>query len=147
MDLVPWNPLHEFDRMRNTLDRVFSDPLRELGHAPWNMRMPVEVLERGDEVILRVELAGVDPKDVDVRVTDEGLTVRGERKIENNADREGIRHTERYYGSFVRSIAFPVPVDTAQAKATFSNGLLEVRAPKRNPNEGRDGRRLDIEMH
>ncbi len=93
----------------------------------------------------KLELAGIDPKDVDVRITEEGITLRGERKLE--ADRNDIHHTERFYGSFTRSVGFPVPVDTTRARATFRHGVLEVRAPKRNPADGPDGRRLNIEVH
>lgn len=135
--------------MRSAIDRVFAEPLVNWGSLPepWHLRFPVEVVERADHIAVRVELAGIDPSDVDVRITDEGITLRGERKRETQNDRDGVRHTERFYGSFARTIAFPTPVDSSQAKATFRHGLLEVTAPRRQPTDGRDGRRLDIEMH
>lgn len=147
MDLVPWHPFRELDRMRSAIDRAFGDPLANWGGLPepWHMRFPVEVMEREDEVVVRVELAGIDPKDVDVRITDEGVTLRGERKRETEQDRDGVRHTERFYGTFARTVAFPTPVDSTQAKATFRNGLLEVTAPRRQASDGRDGRKLDID--
>lgn len=147
MDLVPWNPMREFDRLRATMDRLLSDSLLNLGMGNLQMRFPIEVIDRGAEVVVRAELAGIDPKDVEVRITDEGVTLRGERKLETDQDRAGIRHTERFYGSFARSVSFPAPVDSAQARATFRHGVLEVRAPKRQPSDGRDGRRLNIETH
>lgn len=147
MDLVPWSPFRDLERMRNTVDRLFADPSWGALAEPWRMRFPVEVVERADHIAVRAELAGIDPKDVDVRITDEGVTLRGERKREVDDQEDGVRHSERFYGSFSRTIAFPVPVDASQARATFRNGLLEVTAPKRQPNDGRDGRKLDIELH
>lgn len=146
MELIPWSPLRDLERMRSTIDHFFRDPNWGLLSEPWRMRFPVEVVERADHIAVRAELAGIDPKDVDVRITDESITLRGERKREADEEHDGIRHSERFYGAFARTIAFPVPVDSTQAKATFRNGLLEVTAPKRQPNDGRDGRRLDIEV-
>lgn len=148
MDLVPWQPWREFERLRNTIDRVFLEPFAAPTLAAGvNLRVPVEVLERADELVVRAEVPGIDPQDLDVRITDEGVTLRGERKQAADADRDGIRHSERFYGAFMRHVAFPAPVDAARARATFRNGVLEVRAPRRHPDEGRDGRRLPIEPH
>lgn len=148
MDLVRWHPFGEVERWRNTVDRLLADPLLGITNlANVNLRFPLEVLERDGEVVVRAELAGIDPQDVDVRISDDGITVRGERHNEADQDRDGVRHSERFYGSFARTVAFPVSVDAGQARASFKNGLLEIRAPKRRPNEGRDGRKLDIEVH
>lgn len=135
--------------MRSAIDRIFAEPMVNWGSLPepWHLRFPMEVMERGNHVVVRAELAGIDPQDVDLRITDEGITLRGERKQEADQDRDGIRHTERFYGTFARTIAFPTPVDSSRAKATFRHGLLEVTAPRRQPIDGRDGRKLDIEMH
>lgn len=137
------------DSGRGRLDRFFDDPFAELGQyvERWQSGLPVEVFERDGEVIVRAELAGVDPNDVDVRITDDGLTIRGERRSEAEHERGGTRYTERSYGSFARSIAFPAPVNADAAKATFRHGLLEVRAPRREPHDTRDGRRLQIDVN
>lgn len=143
----PWRLPVESGRGR--LDRFFDNPFAELSHfmERWQSGLPVEVFERDGEVVVRAELAGVDPKDVDVRITDDGLTIRGERRTEAELERDGTRYTERSYGSFARSIAFPAPVNADAAKATFRHGLLEVRAPRREPQDGRDGRRLPIDVN
>lgn len=149
MDLVPWHPFRELDRMRSAIDRVFGEPLVNWGGLtePLHLRFPIEVMERANDVVVRAELAGIDPQDVDVRITDEGITVRGERKRETDNERDGVRHTERFYGTFARSVSFSTPVDSSRAKATFRNGLLEVTVPRRQATDGRDGRKLNIETH
>ncbi|MFB5085033.1 Hsp20/alpha crystallin family protein [Symbiobacterium thermophilum] len=146
MDLIPWNPLRELERIRTPLERFFADPF--LGPMmPFSGGMgafPVEVAEQGDDIVVRCELAGIDPQDVDVRITDQGVTIRGERKAEEVDRQRGTYRSERFYGAFSRTVSFPVPVDSERAQATFRHGLLEVRAPKRNPDAGPDGRRLNI---
>jgi len=135
--------------MRSTLDRYFNEPLANWGSLPepWHLRFPVEVLERGTDVVVRAELAGIDPNDVDVRITDEGVVLRGERKRADEQDQAGVRHSERFYGTFARIVGFPVPVDSNRARAQFRHGVLEITAPRRQANEGRDGRKLNIETH
>ena len=148
MDVLPWQPYRGLDRLRSTWDQVFSDHLANLDDVlvGWRTRFPVEVIERSQDVVVRAELAGIDPADVDVRVTDDGLTLRGERRSGPDEERDGTRHSERFYGTFARTVAFPVAVESDKAKATFRNGLLEVTVPRRS-TDGRDGRRLDIETH
>jgi len=147
VDLIPWNPLREWERIRTPLDRFFADPAfgtaMTFGSAV--NAFPVEVVEQGGDVVVRCELAGIDPEDVEVRVTDQGVTIRGQRRAEEVERQGGTFRSERFYGSFSRTVSFPVPVDSDQARATFRHGLLEIRAPKRNPDAGRDGRRLNIE--
>ncbi|HEY8346554.1 MAG TPA: Hsp20/alpha crystallin family protein [Symbiobacteriaceae bacterium] len=143
MDLIPWQPMRELERLRHQFDRLLAEPLLGIGsHLP--VPFPAEVVERDDEVVLRCEVAGIEPENLDVWITDEGVTIRGERKAEQEQHRRGAYRSERYYGTFSRSIAFPVPVESQQATATFRHGVLEIRAPKRTPESGRGGRRLPI---
>jgi HSP20 family protein len=104
---------------------------------------PVEVLERGGQLIIRADLPGLSKNDVKVEITDEALTIQGERKQEREENREGYHRSERSYGSFYRSIPLPEGIDPEQAKASFREGVLEVTlpAPKR---EERRGRQIDI---
>ncbi|MFO7273252.1 MAG: Hsp20/alpha crystallin family protein [Bacillota bacterium] len=146
MDLIPWHPLRELERLRGPLERFFADPFFAPA-VPFGALVgafPVEVVEQGDDIVVRCELAGIDPKEVDVRITDQGVTIRGERKAEEVDRQRGAYRSERFYGAFSRTVSFPVPVDSDRASATFRHGLLEVRAPKRNPDAGPDGRRLNI---
>ncbi len=149
VDMLPWEPLRELGRLHTMMDRLLAGTFATLGHqlGGLNAHFPVEVLEQNGEVVVRAELAGIEPKTLDVRVTDEDLTVRGERRVEVDRDQAGIHHSERFYGAFVRTVPFPAPVDAGQATASFRNGLLEVRAPRRTPDAGTDGRRLDIDAN
>lgn len=147
MELIPWHPFRELERVRSPLDRLFTDPVFGTG-VTFGSAMgafPVEVVEQGGDVLVRCELAGIDPEEVDVRITDQGVTIRGERKSAEVGRQGGAYRSERFYGTFSRTVGFPVPVDSDQATATFRHGLLEVRAPKRNPDAGRDGRKLSID--
>lgn len=105
----------------------------------------VEVAEEGHDVVVRVELPGVRPEDTNVWMTDDRLTVRAERRQETRVEQEGFFHTERQYGSFQRVVPLPAPVESEKAAAKFENGVLEIRAPKRDVNDERFGRRIDVQ--
>lgn len=110
-----------------------------------NQGPTVEVAEEGDEVVVRVELPGVKPEDANIWITDDRLTVRAERRQEKRVEQKGYFHTERQYGSFQRVVPLPTAVDADNANARFENGVLEVRAPKRDPKDERFGRRLELQ--
>lgn len=143
--LIPWSPFHEVARPGRLIDRILDEPWRFVGSIGGRDIPIVEVFERGDEVVVRAEIAGVDPQDVDVRVAEDTITIRGERRTDAEADEQGYYHSERQYGTFMRTVALPAAVDAAKAKARFHHGLLELRAPKKI-DETRSGRRVDIEV-
>ena len=89
----------------------------------------VEVLEKNGQSIVRADLPGLDKNDVKVEVTDDGLTIRGERKQESEEKKEGYYRSERCYGSFYRLIPLPEGVQGDRASASFKNGVLEVTMP------------------
>ncbi|HET7559754.1 MAG TPA: Hsp20/alpha crystallin family protein, partial [Limnochordia bacterium] len=89
-----------------------------------------------------VEVPGVEPGELDIDVSPEGVTLKGEVRREFKHEDRGVHRVERRYGSFQRSIAFPVPVRDDEAKAAYRNGILEIRAPKAQP---RSSRKLRIE--
>ena len=140
----------EFDR---TFDRMFRDfglPRRTLARLPfassghegiWTPR--VEALQKGDRFIVRAELPGLKKDDVQVELTDEALTIHGERHEEHEQEREGYYQTEREYGQFYRTIPLPEGVISESAQATFRNGVLEV-SMQAAPSEANRGRRLEI---
>ena len=99
----------------------------------------VEVLERGDKLLVRAELPGVSKDDVSVDITDDVLTIEGERRQESEDRGEGFYRSERSYGHFVRSIPLPEGVDSEKADAKFKDGVLEITlpAPKRELKRGR----------
>lgn len=128
--------------------RLIEDPWT-LGERPgYHESGPVvEVFEQGEEVVVRAEIAGVDPQDVDVRLAEDTVTIRAERRPDEAGAQgaDGYFHSERQYGTFVRTVSLPAAVETSKARARFRHGLLEVRAPKR-VDEARHGRKVDIEV-
>ncbi|MFN2576359.1 MAG: Hsp20/alpha crystallin family protein [Pyrinomonadaceae bacterium] len=103
----------------------------------------VEVFERGKELVLRADLPGVTKEDVNVELSENGITLEGERKTEQEESGEGFYRSERSYGKFYRRVPLPEGVNPEEAKATFRDGVLEVTMPAPNRGE-RKSRRLEI---
>ena len=133
MLLERWNPnLGVFD-LRRELDRLFegiATPfnggiLRTAGVFP-----PVNVWEGGDSLFAEVELPGVDPKEIEIEVVGNVLTLRGEKKQEREEEGRGFHYVERRYGGFNRNIELPTSVDSEKVSAAYKNGVLTVTLPK-----------------
>jgi HSP20 family protein len=152
------SPFEFFDRMAEEMDRAFDRMFRDFGvpRQSWLARSPlrssereglwsprVEAFQKGDRFIVRADLPGLKKDDVQVEVTDDALTIHGERQAEHTEEREGFYHSEREYGRFHRTVPLPEGVISESAQATFRNGVLEVsiQAP---PAEANRGRRLEI---
>ncbi len=135
MTIVRWDPMRNlvstqdrFNRLFNdTLSRIFDDG--ELGTRPW--APAVDIYETDHDVVLKAELPGVDPKDVEIRVEDGTLYFKGQRKFENEVKEENYHRVERSYGSFTRSFALPSSVNSDKAKAEYKDGVLTLTMPKR----------------
>jgi HSP20 family protein len=120
--------------LRDDVDRW----LQRLIEEPWGFGtvsdiewMPVANLhETDDEAVVSVEVPGLHPDDLDLRITPGGLTIRGEKREEREDKRQDFHLTERRYGSFVRTVPLPSGVDVDRAEARFKNGVLTVRFPK-----------------
>ena len=151
-DLIPWrsrnrtllprrweSPFEEFHR---AFDRLFEDffgdrdwwPLGPVAERAFTPR--VDVREKDKEVVVTAELPGLEEKDVEVELTDEGLTIRGEKKQEQEERGEGYYRAERTYGAFQRFIDLPCEVDGEKAEAEFRNGVLTVTLPKLPEEQG-----------
>jgi HSP20 family protein len=139
--VTPWRPLSEIARAEREMDRMFED----FFSPGWNpffrrgfSRFPrlaastpvVDVYAQKDEVIAKVELPGIEKDEICVNVSDHVLTIKGEKKKEDEVKEEDYHYSERSYGAFVRSIELPTDVQTDKAKASFKNGVLEIRLPK-----------------
>jgi HSP20 family protein len=132
--LAKAGPFGLLQQMTSELDRMFDDP--------WTFRWPtmqledsaiwspkVDVLEKDNRLITRVDLPGVKKEDVTVEVKDGLLTLSGERKIETEEKNKNMYRSEREYGSFRRAVPLPPGVKPEDVKATFANGVLEVSVP------------------
>src|SRR6266516_3657040 len=132
MNLIRWNP-RDFSVLHNQMNRLFEDVLQDwpsdlTGPAAWN---PVaDIYETDDELIVKAELPGVDPKMVDVRLENNVLTIRGERQFEQNVEKENYHRMERSYGSFCRSFTLPTNVEADKIRADFKDGVLNITLPK-----------------
>ena len=138
------SPFRTLERFADEVTRIFDDfgLGRGLGRAPvsgdfltWAPR--VDVMKHGDELVVRVDLPGMDKNDVKVNIADDAITIHGERHRSQEEERDGAYRAERNYGSFYRTIALPKGAATDQAKASFKNGVLEIRLPAAPGAEGR----------
>jgi HSP20 family protein len=153
-------PFRMFDRLADEIDRVFDDfgvgrewiaprwggsrlsaPVRGAAGSFW--APDIEMYQRNDEVVVRADLPGLKKEDVKIDVTDNALTIQGERRQEEETERGGVYRSERSYGSFFRTIPLPEGAITDQAKAAFNNGVLEITMPA-PPDQVTRGRRLEI---
>jgi HSP20 family protein len=132
-----WDPFDDLMSLRESMDRLFEDffttrrPARGGAAAvPMLWQPAVEVFETDSEVVVKAELPGIDPKGVDVTVTAEGLTIKAEHRSEQEDKGRNYHRRELRYGAFARTIALPAEVKSEDTKATFRNGILEVRVPK-----------------
>jgi HSP20 family protein len=116
---------------------------REVGFVPAEWSPKIDVLEREGQFVVRTDLPGMSKEDVKVDVTDEMLTIHGERKEEKKEEREGCYYSERRYGSFYRAIPLPEGVDAAKATADFHKGVLEITMPAAARPEAKT-RRIEV---
>jgi HSP20 family protein len=141
MAIVRWEPFRDLVSLQERMNRLFDESFRSRAGAgagqddEWALggtwAPAVDIYEQDGNIVLKAELPGVDPKDVDIRVENNVLTLRGERKLENDVKKENYHRVERTYGSFSRSFTLPNVVDTEKIKAEYKDGVLRVVLPKR----------------
>ena len=131
--LTRWDPFRELNVLQDRMNRLFQDyaPRGEQDLTTGNFVPPVDIYEDEHSVTLKVEVPGLDPKDVDVQVENNTLTIKGERKFEKEEKEENFHRIERRYGSFIRSFTLPSTVDTDNVKADYENGVLKIQLAKR----------------
>jgi len=136
--LTRWEPFRELTAMQdrmNRMNRLFresnssespEEALTTTGFAP-----PVDIYEDEHTITLKLEIPGIDEKDIDVRIENNTLTVHGERKIEKEEKEENFRRVERQYGIFTRSFTLPSSVDPGQVSADYAKGVLNIKLAKK----------------
>ena len=128
--MTRWEPFRDLARIQDEMARMFEDRRfasgESVGWAP-----ACDIYEDEEGVSLRFELAGVDPKDVEVRFENGVLTLKGERKLEREEKRENYHRVELNYGTFTRSFSLPATVDAEKIRAESKNGVLTVTLPKK----------------
>ncbi|HSW64799.1 MAG TPA: Hsp20/alpha crystallin family protein [Dissulfurispiraceae bacterium] len=145
MPLVKWSPLKELEDMRRDMDRLFDDFFA--GRRPrWSRQeggviTPViELFDRRDALVLRAELPGGSKEEIDLTITKETITIKGELKRDEEVKSEDYFIAERLYGSFSRTVQLPFEIDEDKADALFKNGILEVVLPKKEDAKPKETR-------
>lgn len=131
-EITPWRPFRELERMRREMDRLwdsFFEPRRK-GEEIGEWLPSLDVAETKNEIVVKAEIPGLDPKDIDISLTNEMLTIKGEKKQEKEEKEENYHLIERSYGSFTRSIRLPKEVQSDKISASYKNGVLKVTLPK-----------------
>jgi HSP20 family protein len=133
--LTRFEPFREFATLQDRINRVFRESYTPEGRdetlTTSSFAPAVDVYEDEHSVTLKIEVPGIDEKDIDVRVENNTLTVHGERKIEKEEKEENYRRVERQYGSFTRTFNLPTTVDSEKVSANYDKGLLKIALPKK----------------
>ena len=133
--LTRWDPRRDLATMQDRINRFvresYSPEGPEEALTTTNLAPPVDIYEDEHNITLKMEVPGVDEKDIDVRIESNTLTVHGERKIEKEEKEENFRRIERQYGSFTRSFTLPSTVDTGQVSANYDKGMLKISLAKK----------------
>jgi len=135
MAIVRWEPFRDMMTMQREFDRFFKEAFTpffgegELSTRTW--APPVDIYETENDIVVKAELPGIEPKDVDVKVEDNTLYLKGERKFEKETKEDNYHRVERSYGAFARSFSLPNSINTDKVKAEFRDGLLTLTLPKR----------------
>lgn len=135
MAITRFDPFRELVQMQDRINRIFGDAQRGnddlLSRGDW--MPPVDIFEtEAHEIVLKAELPGIQREDIDIRVENSLLTIRGERKREQEAKQEAYHRVERVYGAFSRSFALPSTVNTDKVSAEFKDGVLTITLPARD---------------
>jgi HSP20 family protein len=130
MSLTQFDPLTTFPATFRTFEDALARMLNEpRGTRPWSP--PVDIYETENELILKADIPDVKPEDIQVGVENQTLTIKGERKFEEDNSIRGHHRLERSYGAFVRSFTVPATVDPEKVAAEYKNGVLTVKLPKK----------------
>ena len=135
MAIIRWDPYRDMITLRDRMNRLFEDMSTPKGEEkdimPGAWAPSVDIYENENEVVLAAEIPGVDEQDVEIKVEDNNLTLRGERKFEKETKEENYHRIERSYGSFARRFALPNSIDAEKVAAEYKDGLLTLTLPKR----------------
>lgn len=133
-DIMEWRPFREVSRLRREMDHLWEDyfgagrralqPLSEWAPA-------VDVSETGDRIVIKAEVPGIEVKDIDISLSGDVLTIKGEKKSEREETKEDYHLVERSSGSFFRSLKLPAAVEVDKIEARYEKGVLTVTCPKK----------------
>jgi len=136
MAIVRWDPFRDLMTLQDRMNRLFEETARGRGgEDEWTLggswAPAVDIYEHEGDIVLKAELPGIDPKNVDIRVENNVLSLRGERRVDSEVKKESYHRVERAYGTFARSFTLPNLVDTEKIKADYKEGVLTLLLPKK----------------
>ncbi len=136
MAITRWDPFREVASLQNRMNSLFQDFSRTQGGENESLTTagfvpPVDVYEDEHKIVLKLEVPGIKQEDLDVRLENNTLTVRGERKFEKEEKEENFHRIERRYGSFFRAFTLPTTLDSENVKAEYDSGVLKLELNKR----------------
>ncbi|OLN23863.1 heat-shock protein Hsp20 [Domibacillus antri] len=145
MALVPYDPFRQLANLRKDFDRIFFDFPSAFGMEQNWGGIRVDIHETENEVVATCDLPGLDKKeDVDISIDQNTLRISGSMNRTTETKEEHMHRKERFAGRFHRSVSLPSPVSNEGVKATYKNGVLEVKMPKVTKD---DGKKIDVEFH
>ncbi len=132
-ELTPWRPFGELSSLRREMDRLWENffverPLGKIWEREWAPSL--DMSETKDNFVVKAEVPGIDAKHIDISLTGDVLTIRGEKSQEKEEKEEDYHLVERSYGSFSRSVRLPAEVESNKIKASYKNGILRITLPK-----------------
>ncbi len=134
MTMQRWQPYRDMINLRNAMDRLLEDsfvrPTRRMMEVADQETLPVDMYQTENDVVIKASLPGYKPDEVEISVSGDTLTIRGEHQEEKETSEKDYFFKERSYGSFSRTVTFPVPVKSEMTEATFENGELTLKLPK-----------------
>lgn len=132
--LTRWGPFRDLVSLREAMDRLFEESVVRPGGAALAPRMTgslaVDMYETDDDVVVKASVPGVDAEDLEISITGDTLTIKGQSEAKEEVEEENYFYRERWYGAFSRSMAIPTSVEADKAEADFEDGVLTLRLPK-----------------
>jgi len=133
MNMIRWEPFRETTSLRDAMDRLFEDSFvrpSRLWLDGGRGQLPIDMYQTHNDLVVKASLPGFKPDEVDISITGDTLTIKGEHKEEQEVKDEDYFYKEHRYGGFSRSVVVPVQVKSDKAEATFENGVLTLTLPK-----------------
>ena len=151
--IKPAKPVSQLEDIERRFEEFFRRPFSLIGpswfprlssHEMEELSPTVDIFEDGSDVVVKAELPGMKKDDIDVKLTDNTITISGEKKKEEKVEKKNFYRMERSYGAFTRSFSLPADVQADKAKALFNDGILEIRVPKTEEAKQKE-RKITIE--
>ena len=141
MTMTRWDPFRDLMTIQERMNRLFQETMarsrgqESIEEGVW--APAVDIAENGERIVLRADLPGLEQSDIEIRIDDNTLTLKGDRKIPPDMNPEEQHRSERPHGPFLRSFSLPANVDQGAIRAAFKNGVLEVTLPKKQESKAK----------